>query len=256
MSVLTLQLYLRIACLISTFTPFLGHALLSVSWIAFSVQSRGRGACEEGERGPTCKLPKLFILWSGTHPRGGVLSSLWLNQARPCLLPLSLSVSLSNFRQSRFPAASLSRARARGELARLVLHPEVSSAEEDHQDPDQFTGVPQSVRLRPRLAFALNHVHPRQRARENKRQAMSTLPSLERVTAAATSSRCPRDVWKSSRIIAAGLRIPSSLSDRPRFTFWFPRIITARDSAFARARCHASTFAKVTGAGVAGLWIS
>lgn len=72
-----------------------------------------------------CKLPELFILWSDTHPRGGVLPPLRLNQARPCLLQL-LPLAFSKLVLPRSPAC----ARARGEFARLILHPEVSSAEE------------------------------------------------------------------------------------------------------------------------------
>jgi len=186
--------------------------LLSLSWIVFSIQSRGRSACG----GPMCKLPELFILWSGTHPRGSVPSSLWLNQARSCLF----SLSLSSFRQSRFSAASRSRARARGELARLVLHPEVSSAEEDHQDPDQFTGVPQSVRLRPRLAFgALNHVHPRQRAREKSdRRCRPYRPSSV-------------SLWRQRRAVALGMcESPPGLSLQVCESFFIVRPAAVYDS--------------------------
>lgn len=65
---------------------------------------------------------------------------------QPCLLQL---LPLAHPKSWRFLAASRSRSRSSSELARLVLHPEVSSAEEDRQDPDQFTGVSQFVRSRP-----------------------------------------------------------------------------------------------------------
>jgi len=215
MSVLKLQPYLQIACLVSTFTRH--HSLDTHCCLSRGLPSPFSltgGMLAGGGEGPGVQITGAFYPLK-RHTLARRCPVVFVIKSGSAVPSLSLSLSLSNFRQSRFSAASRSRARARGELARLVLHPEVSSAEEDHQDPDQFTGVPQSVRLRPRLAFALNHVHPRQRAWGNKRQAMSTLPSLECVTAATTSSCCPRCVWKSSRIIAAGLRIPPSLSDWP-----------------------------------------
>jgi len=97
MSVLKLQPYLQIACLVSTFTRH--HSLDTHCCLSRGLPSPFSltgGMLAGGGRGPACKLPELFILWSGTHSRGGVLSSLWLNQARPCLLSLSLFLSLTS----------------------------------------------------------------------------------------------------------------------------------------------------------------
>lgn len=89
------------------------------------------------------------------------------------------------------------RARARDELARLASCTSRRSLlprRRTHQDPDQFTGVSQSVRSHPVLPpGSSNHVRPQpQGEREKIRDRMSALLFLERVTT--TSSYCPRDV--------------------------------------------------------------
>lgn len=141
------------------------------------------------------KLPELFILWSSAQPRDA--APLRLNQR---LGRASYDLSLSLFPKSlsrghSYRARASSRACAPRPAPGGLLRGGGPSGFRD-----QFTGVPQSVRSRSIFEYGpLNHVHPRRRE-----QAMSALSVLERVTA--VSSSFPRDVWKPSRITAAGLR--------------------------------------------------
>lgn len=69
---------------------FLEHELSSVS---FFVHPHGKGTRED----LGCKLPELFILWSGIHPRSSVLSSLRLNQGSASSGVRSLAFSKAAF---------------------------------------------------------------------------------------------------------------------------------------------------------------
>lgn len=87
------------------------------------------------------RLPSSFVLVCGPAQITGAFYPLKQCTAARCgtfaiksEARYLLQNSPSRFSQSRFPAATRIALALRRELARLVLHPEVSSAEEDHQD--------------------------------------------------------------------------------------------------------------------------